>query len=121
MISIYKSVKNMKNYKQLLFLTVLFVLTGCDAFFAVGTTVIDSETGEPIEGAKATMVLDRGVEEADVIRYTDPNGQVGLAMNEHISAWTTLTVEKSGYQTWETQFRGKPTTDFVIRLKPIDK
>ena len=101
-------------------LTVFGVLTlaGCDTFFRIDTIVTDATTGQPIPYATVTLILDRGVGEPAVTRTTGSNGVVDIVINEHSSAWATLTVEKTGYQTWSTQYRGRPRPGFVIRMKP---
>jgi len=99
-------------------LLALVVLVGCDTFFTIHTVVTDAMTGEPIPGAAATLVLDRGIEEPDTWTVTGPDGRIDIGINEPGGAWATLTVEKPGYQTWSTQFQERPETEFVIRLMP---
>ncbi len=100
-----------------LFFAVTFI-TGCDTFFAIDAVVTDAATGLPISDATATLVLDKGFEEPNTIETTGTNGELEMIVNEPDTAWMTLTVEKQGYETWSTQFRGKPRPGFVIPLKP---
>ena len=102
---------------NILVLAVIFLM-GCDTFFGIQSTVTDAVTGNPIPDAKITLVLDKGVEEPDLVRHTGTNGIFNAWINEPSSAWATLTVEKSGYDTWATQFRGRPKPGIVIKLKP---
>ncbi len=99
-------------------LLIPLALAGCDTFFGVHTVVTDAVTGTPVTGATVKLVLDKGVEEPDVVTTTDTNGAVRILINEHTSAWATMTVSKPGYQTWSTQFKGSPRPGFVIKLKP---
>ena len=86
----------MKKMILVLLMLMLFI-SGCDTFFTLNTLVIDDKTGEPISGAK------------------------GMFMNEPESAWATMTIEKEGYATWSTQFRGAPRSLLVIRLVTCEK
>ncbi len=96
---------------------VLF-LGGCDTFFVVRGTVIDSTTSLPIGGADVELVLDRGAGEPDQLTETKPDGSIELWMNEPRSAWATLTIRKDGYETWSQQFRGSPKNGLEIYLRP---
>ncbi len=103
---------------QILFAAIFFLtVAGCDKFFYIEAIVTDANTYAPIPNAKATLVLDRGYEEPDVTQVTDANGVIFIMINEPCTAWATLTVEKPGYQSWSTQFRGSPEGTVVIRLK----
>jgi len=107
----------MKKVLHIFLLLAVASITGCDSFFFVDAVVTDASTGKPLSDATATLVLDKGAGEQDVIITTGTNGEVDIVINEHSSAWATLTVEKEGYETWSTQFRGSPCHDFVICLK----
>jgi len=108
----------MKSQHLFLF-AVVFLVTGCDTFFAVRGTVTDYRTGTPIAGAKAMLILDRGVGEEDHIGVTDGTGRIGFVMNEPQGVWATLTITKTNYGTWSTQFRGAPRSEIGIRLVPV--
>jgi hypothetical protein len=97
-------------------LAILLFLCGCDKFFTIDALVVDNSTNQPIIGAKATLVLDKGVEEPDNIKESHLDGRIKMFMNEPQEAWATLTIEKDGYNKWSTQFRGAPCAEFVIRL-----
>ena len=101
-------------------LLMLFV-SGCDTFFTLSTLIIDDRTGEPVSDAKATLVLDKGVEEPNVVETSSGEGIITMFMNEPECAWATLTIEKEGYNKWSAQFRGAPRNPFVARLIPRDK
>ena len=107
----------MKRILTLIFMIALLPLAGCDTFFGIQGIVTDANTGGPIANAKVKLVLDKGVEEPNVVTTTPADGQVGIWINEPSCAWATLTVEKPGYQTWSTQFRGSPKGTVVIRLQ----
>jgi len=107
--------------KVIIVLILILFVSGCDTFFIIGTSIIDDRTGEPISGAKATLVLDdQGIEEPDIVEISSRDGVVGMFMNEPETAWATLTIEKGGYNKWSTQFRGAPRKPFVVRLIPLD-
>ena len=108
----------MKRYLYPIVASALLLNAGCDTFFLVRAKVTDGSTGQPITGATAKLVLDKGVGEPDLIRTTGTNGVLNMIINEHSSAWATLTVTKPGYDTWSTQFQGRPKPGIVIRLKP---
>ena len=93
-------------------------LVGCDTFFIVDASVIDDNSGEPLAGATATLVLDKGFAEPTQTIQSAVDGSINLFMNEPAEAWATLTVEKQGYGTWSTQFQGISRFPFVIRLVP---
>jgi hypothetical protein len=107
-----------KNNMKTCILLVLATLSGCDTFFHLRATVVDSTTGSPLPGTTALLVLDRGIEEADGKITSDEQGYIEIWMNEPEEAWATLTVEKVGYGIWSTQFRGSPKHPLVIRLVP---
>jgi hypothetical protein len=107
--------------KAIIFLVLMLFVSGCDTFFGVDALVIDDRTGCPISGANATLVLDRGVEEADVTETSSDDGEIMIWINEPRDAWATLTVDKEGYCKWSSQFRGAPVNEFVIRLIPRDE
>ena len=109
--------QKMKRILHISLLLLVVTVTGCDTFFFVNTVVTDESTGQPLSDATVTLVLDKGVEDPDVVKTTGTNGKVDIFINEPSSAWATLTVEKDGYETWSTQFRGSPCHEFVIRLK----
>ena len=109
---------HMKSQHLFLF-AVVFLMTGCESFFRVRGTVTDYRTGAPIAGAKATLVLDRGAGEEDHSEVTDSTGRIGFWMNEPQSVWATLTVTKTNYDIWSTQFRGAPRSEIRIRLVPV--
>ena len=109
--------EKMKRVLHFSLLLAVATVAGCDTFFNVSTVVTDASTGQPLSDATVTLVLDKGVGEPDVIKTTRTNGEVDILINEHSSAWATLTVEKKGYETWSTQFRGSPRRGLVIRLK----
>ena len=106
-----------KRVLHISLLLLVATVTGCHTFFTVNTVVTDASTGQPLSDATVTLVLDKGVEEPDVVKTTGTNGKVEIWINEPPSAWATLTVEKNGYETWSTQFRGSPCHEFAIRLK----
>jgi hypothetical protein len=93
-------------------------LTGCDTFYEVHGNVTDYSTGRPIAGARAKLVLDRGVEEPDHIALTDDSGRLDFIMNEPRGVWATLTVEHTNYSRWSAQFRGTPDSEIGVRLVP---
>jgi hypothetical protein len=95
----------------------LLLVAGCEKFFYVNGLVVDSNTNQPISGATATLVLDKGVEEPNQTHITGSDGGFCISFNEHAFAWATLTVDRPGYQAWSTQFCGAPQNPFVIRLK----
>ena len=109
--------QKMKRVLCISLLLAVASITGCDTFFFVNAFVTDASTGQPLSDATVTLILDKGVEEPDVVKTTGINGEVDIMINEHSSAWATLTVEKKGYETWSTQFRGNPCHEFVICLK----
>jgi len=84
----------------------------------IDASVIDNNSGEPLSGATATLVLDKGFAEPTQTVQSAEDGSIKLVMNEPAEAWATLTVEKQGYVTWSTQFQGKSRFPFVIRLVP---
>jgi hypothetical protein len=102
-------------------LLLLLFVSGCDTFFTINTLVIDDKTGEPLSGAKATLVLDEVYYEPNVIEITDSDGTVGMFMNKPANSCATLTIEKEGYNKWSTQFRGAPRKPFIIQLIPLDE
>jgi hypothetical protein len=106
---------------SLLLIALAFALTGCDTFFKLRGTVRDYRTGAPIAGATARLVLDRGVEEPDQLSVTDDTGIISFGMNEPRRAWATLTVQRTNYSTWSTQFRGSPRSEIEVRLIPLEK
>ena len=71
--------------------------------------VTDCATQVPVSGVKATLKLDRGVGEPDRTADTGPDGRLRILMNEPLSAWATLTLEKAGYRSWTRQFQGTPS------------
>lgn len=107
------------RYRSLLF-TLLLPLVACDTFHIVNAVVLDGNTGKADSGANATLVLDKGVEEPDKQAVSDSRGAFNIFMNEPGSAWTTLTVQKDGYEVWSRQFQGAPSRGFEIKLKPND-
>ena len=93
-------------------------LTGCDTFFELHGNVTDYSTGRPIAGARAKLVLDRGVGEEDHLISTEGTGRLDFIMNEPRVVWATLTVEHTNYYQWSTQFRGMPGSEIGVRLIP---
>jgi hypothetical protein len=96
----------------------VLTLAGCDTFFIIDASVVDSVTGTPVPKATATLVLDKGFSEPDQVIESADDGTIRMAMNEPAEAWATLTVEKQGYVTWSTQFQGRSGFPFVIYLVP---
>ena len=90
------------------------VLLGCDTFFEFRLVVTDCATGRPLQGAVATTHLDDGFGEEDHTAATDANGTVFIHLNEPDGVTVTLTIARTGYQTWTKQFRG--TVEAVLRL-----
>lgn len=107
-----------KLVKNSLLSVTCFVLSGCDTFFVIDALVVDSVTGTPIPDAAATLVLDKGHAEPRQVVESAEDGSIYMLMNEPAEAWATLTVEKQGYTTWSTQFRGISRFPFVVRLVP---
>jgi len=103
--------------RKLVCLVMLMFVCGCDHFFCVDALVVDGVTGIPVAGAKGTLVLDRGVEELDVVAASADDGQITMCMNEPADAWATLTIEKQGYCVWSAQFRGAPRNQVSIQLQ----
>jgi hypothetical protein len=103
---------------RLFLLIMLLGAGGCDSFFTIRGMVVDRATGTPLEGAKVTLILDKGVAEPVHTLTTKADGVLSMGMNEHESAWATLTVEHSGYCTWSTQFKGSPGKDIVVKMVP---
>lgn len=105
--------------EHLLLVAALLFVTGCDTFFTLRGTVHDYRTGAPVPGARATLVLESGGAEDDHIGMTDGTGRLSFVMNEPPGVWATLTVTKTNYGTWSTQFRGAPRSEIEIRLVPL--
>ena len=87
----------------------VLLLIACDRFFSIEAIVTDCATQVPVSGVKATLKLDRGVGEPDRTADTGPDGRLRILMNEPLSAWATLTLEKAGYRSWTRQFQGTPS------------
>jgi len=118
----------MGNFRQkvmtmtrLVFVGVLLFFSGCDSFFVLNALVIDARTETPLSGARASLVLYKGVGEPNIIKTSQNDGRVRIIMNEPPDAWATLTIKKEGYKEWSTQFRGAPCNEFAIRLIPSDE
>lgn len=99
-------------------LAFLLILGACDTFFVMHGVARDATTGLPVGGANVIFILDRGAGEPDQFLTTAPDGTVTLGMNEHASAWVTVTVEKEGYETWVMQFKGRSKTPVEFLLIP---
>jgi len=94
------------------------VLLGCDTFFEFDVVVTDCVTGEPLPGAVATTHLDDGFGEEDHTSATDANGKVFIHLNEPDGVTVTLTIDRTGYQTWTKRFRGEPSKPYSVCLEP---
>lgn len=111
-----RNLDHILTMRNILAICFVAMFSGCHSFFSVNAVVSDAETGIPIEGASATLVLDKGVGENPINLETKEDGKLRMWMNEPPSAWATLTVDKNGYLPWSTQFQGKPRHPIVVKL-----
>ena len=101
----------MKIKLMFLSMTLLFITTGCYA--EITGTVVDAETGEPIEGAVVLVewTVTKGIgltyhESYKVIEaVTDKEGKVTISgvLNPFVN-YPHVTVYKKGYVAWNNEF-----------------
>jgi len=94
------------------------VAAGCDTFFTIDATVTDCTTQAPLADVTAVLHLDDGFGEEDQTRITGADGKLHIVINEPDSVTATLTLTKTGYQTWSHQYRGNPDGPIDICLDP---
>ncbi len=101
----------MKFYKLFIFVAFLMFLAGC--YSGIAGTVVDAETGKPIDGAVVLVEWTRtkgigftATESSKVIEtITDKDGQFALGGNySPIGNAPDLTIYKKGYVAWNNKY-----------------
>lgn len=95
------------------------VAAGCDTFFTIDVTVTDCGTQAPLAEVTAVLHLVDGFGEEDHTGITGEDGKLHIVMNEPAGVTATLTLTKTGYQTWSHQYQGNPDGPLAICMDPI--